>query len=220
MILHCIFPKLLKYRIPLFCFTLVSIPMKKLLVCIILISVISNGCNLNKVSGATDNPHETKIFVELSGKYAIDEVADVTIGGGGASTIGKGFSPQAYATVDPGTYTISATAHNVQGTWSHTTTIAAGEQKTITLPCNGATVTVQPDALWIGTHNNFHVEVTDPEGNATTFVVPAGGSNSTIVHPGKGIVIYITDADKGTVLTQTSVDLFYNTKFTLNIPYK
>ena len=183
-------------------------------------AIIINGCNLNKVNGSTDTPHETKIFVQLSGKNAWDETADVTIGSGGASTIGKFNPPQAYAKVDPGTYTITGTAYKIKGGWTHTTTIKEGEQKTINFLCDDATVIVQPDVLWIGQHNNFHVEVTDPEGNASTFVVPAGGSNSTTVHPGKGIVIYVTDADKGTALTETSTDLFYNGQFTLNIPYK
>ena len=193
--------------------------MKKLPAFLTLLIVISTGCN--KINGTTDNPHETKIFVQLSGKYAWDETADVTIGSGGSSTIGKFNAAQAYAKVDPGTYTITGTAYKVAGGWTHTTTINEGEQKTINFLCDGATVTVQPDILWIGKHNNFKVEVTDPEGIVTTFIVPAGGSSSATVHPGKGIGIYITDADNpGGGLIKTSVDLFYNGQFTLNLPFK
>ncbi|MEI8134370.1 MAG: hypothetical protein WCH46_04720 [bacterium] len=193
--------------------------MKKILAFCLLTTIITSGCNLNKVTGATDNPHETKIFVQLSGTYAAYEVADVIIGGGGATTIGQGNQPQAYAAVDPGTYTITATAHNVKGIWSHTTTLVQGDQKTINLPCNDATVIVQPDPLWIGTHNNFDVKIIDGIGGTETFSVGAGATNSTTVHPGKDVQIYVTDAVSGTLVGSAIVNLFYDAKFTLNVPY-
>jgi hypothetical protein len=181
-------------------------------------AIIMNGCNLNKVNGTTDNPHETKIFVQLSGKYAWNEAADVTIGTGGTTVADK--NNKAYAAVDPGTYTITAIAHVIPGTWTHTTTIKQGEQKTIDLVCDDATVAVQPDALWIGTHNNFKVDIYSDDPTVLSFTVLPGSSNSIAVHPGKGVHIYVTDANTGAFLTQTYVDLFYKGTFTLTIPYK
>jgi hypothetical protein len=192
----------------------------KIVLAILSIAAINLGCgDPNKFTSESGDPHATKIIVKLTGTYAADEVVDVTIGTGGVTTIGKDMPPEAYATVDPGTYTIVGIPRGVEGSWTHTTKVEEGQQKTITLPCNDATLIVKPDPLWVGTHNRFRITIYTVDGHPS-FIVGAGETGSYKFRPGKtGNQIHIQDADTGEPLITTVIKVFYDGTLTYTIPY-
>jgi hypothetical protein len=116
---------------------------------VLALPLTSSDC-LKKKDTTTSPTHETKIVVKLSGEYKADEAADVTIGDGGVTTIG--FTDEAYAVVEPGTYTVIGRSHVVKGTWTHSTTVEEGQTKTVLLPCDKATLIVKPDILSLPAH--------------------------------------------------------------------
>ncbi|HEY6171911.1 MAG TPA: hypothetical protein VIX80_06615 [Candidatus Kapabacteria bacterium] len=194
----------------------------KILLAILTLAFISMGCDPNKFTSDSSDPHATKIIVKLIGKYATEETVDVTIGSGGATTLGKGaLAAEAYANVDPGSYSVTGVAHGCQtGSWSTTATVEAGQQKTINFNVDDATLTVKPDVLWIGKHNRFRVTLYLEDGHPS-FVVNAGGSESYPFRPGKtGNMVHVADEDTGEALFTTEIKIFYGGTFTLTIPYK
>lgn len=193
----------------------------KILLSILTLALISMGCDPNKFTSNSSDPHATKIIVKLTGKYATEETVDVTIGTGGATTLGKGaLAPEAYANVDPGSYSVVGIAHGCQtGSWSTTATVEAGQQKIINFNVDEATLVVQPDALWIGTHNRFKVFVYTEDGQPS-FIVGAGASGSIKFRPGKtGNQIHIQDADTGEGLITDVIKVFYGGTLTYSIPF-
>jgi hypothetical protein len=193
----------------------------KILLAILTLAFLCMGCDPNKMTSSASGPHGTKIIVKLTGKYAAEEIVDVTIGTGGATTLGKGApADEAYANVDPGSYTVIGIARGCEtGSWSTTTTVEEGQQKTINFNVGDAVLTVKPDALWIGTHNRFRVTLYLEDGHPS-FVVNAGGSESFAFRPGKtGNQVHIADEDTGESLLTTVIKPFYSSTFTLTIPY-
>jgi hypothetical protein len=144
----------------------------------------------------------------LSGEYKADEAADVTIGDGGVTTIG--FTDEAYAVVEPGTYTVIGRSHVVKGTWTHSTTVEEGQTKTVLLPCDKATLIVKPDILWAGEVSRFEVIVTGTLGEYKFFVNPEADMRIAVYKEKYG----------GQVAALINHDFFYQDRFTLTVPYK
>lgn len=180
-------------------------------------SLTSADC-FKKNTDPSSPVHETKITVNLTGEYKLEEVADVSIDGGGITPVD--FKTPAYATVDPGTHTIFATAQVLKGTWSHTTEVKEGESKTINMPCDKATLIAKPDILWAGTVNKFEVIVTGKFGEYSFFVGPGlDGSISFRPEAGMRVAVY-QEKYGGPVVDLFTRDFFYQDKLTLTIPYK
>lgn len=181
------------------------------------LSLTSADC-LKKKDSTTGPVHETKITVNLTGEYRLEEVADVSIDGGGITFVD--FKTPAYSTVEPGTHTIFATARVLKGTWSHTTEVKEGESKTINIPCDKATLIAKPDILWAGSVNRFEVIVTGKFGEYKFFVGP-GLVGSTSFRPEAGMRIAVYKENYGgPVADLFTHDFFYQDKFTLTIPFK
>lgn len=193
--------------------------MKKLFLIMLIaaMSILSCG-DPNKFTSDNGDPHATKIIVKLGGTYANDFLVDVTIGTGGATTIGKGLPPEAYATVDPGSYTVTGVVQGyTTGTFAHTTTVKEGEQKTVVFNLNDATLVFKPSILFAGKHNHFRVTIyTDDE--TPSFVVGAGETGSYSFKPGKtGNMIHIADADTGEALQTDIVKIFFGGTLTYTL---
>lgn len=183
---------------------------------LVFLSLTSAEC-FKKDSSPTTSGHETKITVNLTGEYKVDEAADVSIDGGGITFVD--FITPAYSTVEPGTHTILAKARVLKGTWSHTTEVKEGESKVINIPCDKATLIVKPDILWAGTYNEFRVDVETSDGTKI-LTCPAGLETAYSFRPRAGVKLYLRDPKTGTVLQEILVrDFFYQDKFTWVIPF-
>lgn len=177
----------------------------------------SSDC-LKKSTDTTAPVHETKITVQLTGEFRMEEVVDVSFDGGGTTTISG--TDKAYSSVEPGTHTILGSARVLKGTWAHTTEVQEGQTKSINIPCEKATLIAKPDLLWAGTVNRFEVIVTGKFGEYKFFVGP-GLEGSTSFRPEAGMRVAVYKENYGgPVASVFTHDFFYQEKFTLTIPFK
>lgn len=187
------------------------------LIYLLLLALPLTSADCFKKKESTTGPvHETKITINLTGEYKVDEAAEVSIDGGGITFVD--FKTPAYATVEPGTHTIFATALVLKGTWSHTTEVKEGESKTINMPCDKATLIVKPDILWAGTVNLFLVEIETSDGTYK-FTVQPGLEGSYSFRPRNGVKIRVYRNDTGAQHTSLTKDFFYQEKLTFTIPF-